>query len=238
MFDAKQLGKDALELRYTFQDGEEGYPGKLELVVVYAVTDANELKVTYQATTDKPTVANFTQHNFYNLAGEGSGTILDHELTLNARRFTPVNENLIPTGELRPVKGTPFDFTRQKKVGQDIGQDDPQLKYADGYDFNFVLDKEQPGALTLAGRMVEPTSGRVLEVYTTEPGMQFFSGNNLAKDGSVKGKGGKSYPYRGAFCLETQHFPDSANHPEFPSTILRPGKKFVSTTVYRFSVRK
>ena len=238
VFDAKQLDRSSLELTYLFKDGEEGFPGNTTLRVVYAVTDRGELKISYRAKTDALTVVNFTQHNFWNLAGEGSGTILDHVLWINASRFTPVNENLVPTGELRPVKGTPLDFTAPKKVGQDIAQPDEQLKYADGYDFNFVLDKKSPGKLSLAARMREPASGRVMEVYTTEPGMQFFSGNNLAKDGSVKGKGGKTYPYRGAFCMETQHFPDSPNQPGFPTTVLKPGRELRSTTVYRFSVEK
>jgi aldose 1-epimerase len=236
VFDAVQLDAGALELTYPFKDGEEGFPGNCRLTVVYALT-ADELRITYRAVTDRPTVVNFTQHNFWNLAGEGNGTVLDHEVWIDADRFTPVNQDVVPTGEVREVKGTPFDFTTPKPIGRHIGQDDEQLRYTDGYDQNFVLNK-RGDELGLAGRVFEPTSGRVMEVFTTEPGMQLFSGNNLAKDGSLKGKGGKTYAYRGAFCLETQHFPDSPNHPEFPSTVLEPGRTLTSTTVYRFGVRR
>jgi aldose 1-epimerase len=237
VFDVVQIDESSLQLNYYFKDGEEGFPGNCSLKVVYSITDDNQLKVIYDAVTDKPTVINFTQHNFWNLAGEGSGTILNHELTLNVDRFTPVNANLVPTGELKSVKGTPFDFTKPKKIGKDIGQTDDQLKSGDGYDHNFVLNKKGL-ELSLAGRMYESTSGRVMEVYTNEPGMQFFSGNNLPKDNSMKGKGGKVYPYRSAFCMETQHFPDSPNKPSFPSTVLNPGQWYTSTTIYKFSVKK
>jgi aldose 1-epimerase len=237
VFDAVQIDESSLQLNYYFKDGEEGFPGNCSLKVVYSVTNDNQLKISYNAVTDKPTVINFTQHNFWNLAGEGSGTILNHELTLNADRFTPVNANLVPTGELKSVKGTPFDFTKPKKVGQDIEQTDDQLKFGEGYDHNFVLNKKGL-ELSLAGRMYDSTSGRIMEVYTNEPGMQFFSGNNLNKDNSLKGKGGKVYPYRGAFCMETQHFPDSPNKPNFPSTVLNPGQWYTSTTIYKFSVKK
>jgi aldose 1-epimerase len=235
VFDAKQISASALELQYTFKNGEEGFPGNCRLTVTYAVTDSQELCISYQAKTDRPTVINFTQHNFWNLAGEGQGTIADHELQIFADAFTPVDDNLVPTGELRNVNGTPFDFTAPKKMGQDIDRADEQLRRCDGYDINFVLRK---GAETLnaAARVSEPTSGRVMEVLTTEPGLQFFSGNGLPKDGSLKGKGQKIYPYRGAFCLETQHYPDSPHHAHFPSTILRPGETYKSLTVYRFRV--
>jgi len=237
VFDARQLDGRTLELSYHFKDGEEGYPGNTTLRVVYAVTDDQALRITYEAVTDKPTVVNFTNHAFFNLRGQGQGDILDHELAINADRFTPIDATSIPTGELRAVKGTPLDFTRPARIGARINDADEQMKFGTGYDHNYVLNKTAD-ELSFAARLTDPVSGRIMEVYTTEPGMQLYTGNFLTGQApNDVGKGGKSYPVRSAVCLETQHFPDSPNKPSFPTTTLKPGQWFTSMTIYKFSPR-
>lgn len=215
-------------------DGDEGYPGTVKATVTYTLTDANELKVDYLATTDKPTVINLTQHSYFNLSGGKSADILGHQLMLAAAKYTPVDDGLIPTGELASVQGTPFDFRQATAIGARIEQKDVQLERGKGYDHNFVLTRQGDG-LMLAARVVDPTSGRTMEISTTEPGIQFYSGNFL--DGTLLNKGGGKIGHRAGFCLETQHFPDSPNHANFPSTVLRPGQDYKTTTVFKFGVQ-
>lgn len=223
-----------LELRYSSKDGEEGYPGNLDVTIRYWLGNDNALRIEYHAVTDRATPVNLTQHSYFNLKGEGNGDILGHVLTLYASRFTPVNAGLIPTGELADVAGTPFDFTTPHAIGDRIAADHEQLKHAGGYDHNWVLDRRGE-APELAATVYEPMSGRHLEVWTAEPGVQFYSGNFL--DGSRVGKSGRPYRHRAGLCLETQHFPDSPNQPSFPNTILRPGEVYRTTTIYKFSAR-
>jgi aldose 1-epimerase len=219
-----------LELNYLSKDGEEGYPGNLNVKAVYSLTAENALRLDFTATTDKSTIINLTQHTYFNLAGKGD--ILGHQVQIDADRFTPVDSALIPTGELWPVAGTPLDFRQPAAIGARIEQDDPQLKRGNGYDHNFVLNHPM-GRLDVVARVSEPATGRVLEVLTTEPGLQLYTGNFL--DGSIRGKGGQTYPRHSGFCLEAQHFPDSPNQPAFPTVVLKPGAVFRNTIVFRLS---
>ncbi|MGB5152857.1 MAG: aldose epimerase family protein [Candidatus Sulfotelmatobacter sp.] len=227
---AKEI-TDGIELTYVSKDGDQGFPGTLATTVRYTLS-GSALRIDYSATTDKDTVLNLTNHSYFNLAGQGNGDILRHVVKIDASRFTPVDATLIPTGELKPVEGTPFDFRTPHVVGERIDADDAQLRLGHGYDHNFVLD-HPAGQLAEAAEVYEPTTGRILRVSTTEPGLQFYTGNHL--DGSITGKDGRVYKPRFALCLETQHFPDSPNHPSFPSTELKPGQRFHSVTVFEFS---
>ncbi len=235
VWDARILARyegPSLELKYVSKDGEEGYPGNLSVMATYTLTEDNELRLEYTAHTDKDTIVNLTHHSYFNLAGKGD--ILSHIVTMPADKFTPVDKTLIPTGELKPVEGTPFDFRSATAIGARINKDDEQLKFGGGYDHNWVINKS-PGELGLMARVSEASSGRVMEVWSTEPGLQFYTGNFL--DGKITGKGGWVYQHRNAFCMEPQHYPDSPNKPQFPSVVLKPNQVYQNTIIYRFSVR-
>lgn len=236
VWDAVQPNDHTLELTYVSQDGEEGYPGNLTVKVTYTLTDANELKIDYDASTDKATVVNLTNHAYFNLNGQGNETITDHMLMINASKYSAVDATLIPDGNPVTVDGTPFDFRTEKQIGKEIGAENAQIKNGLGYDHNFVLDKQQQGAMEKAASVYAPSTGILMDVYTTEPAIQFYSGNFL--DGKLIGKHQKVYGHRSAFCLETQHYPDSPNQPSFPSTTLEPGKKYQTTTIYQFGIKK
>lgn len=233
--DLKEASRSSVELTYTSLDGEEGYPGNLDVSVTYSLNDDNELRIEYTATTDAPTVINLTNHSYFNLKGEGAGSVYDHILELNADRYTPINLDLIPTGELASVADTPFDFRKPKAIGPGCRSSHEQIVRAQGYDHNFVLNRggSSQDTLCFAARVYEPLYGRLMEVWTTEPGVQFYSGNFL--DSTLEGAGGRLYRQSDGLALETQHFPNSPNQPEFPSTVLRPGELFQSSTAYRFS---
>lgn len=225
---------DGVSFAYVSQDGEEGYPGTLESTVTYTWTDSNELRIDYEASTDKPTVVNLTNHSYFNLKDGGASSILDHELMINASQYTPVDATSIPLGEIASLDGSPLDFREPTAIGARIEEEDEQLGFGAGYDHNYVIDRDA-GGLALAATVNEPDSGRVMDVLTAEPGVQFYSGNFL--DGHHLGKGGVAYQRRSGFCLETQHYPDSPNQPDFPSTVLRPGETYKTSTVYKFYAR-
>ncbi|HWS00863.1 MAG TPA: aldose epimerase family protein [Prolixibacteraceae bacterium] len=235
IWDVVQKGSGELNLKLVSPDMDEGYPGELQVSMIYRLTNDNELVIQYEAKCDKATVINLTNHSYFNLHGAGNGTILDHLLTLNADFFTPIDSTLIPTGEFRPVDNTPFDFRNPTLIGARINSDDQQIRFGLGYDMNFVLKKSPDQNVSLAASVYEPESGRLLEVFTDQPGIQFYSGNFL--DGIYPGKKGKSYGHRTGFCLETQHFPNSPNQPKFPSVVLSPDQVYTHTCIYKFSVK-
>lgn len=234
VWEGKQLDNQTVEFKYLSKNMEEGYPGNLNVKVIYHLSDQNELKIEYFANTDEPTYVNLTHHSFFNLLGAGNGNINNHLLYINAKSFTPIDSKLIPTGKIELAEGTPFDFNTLTKIGKRLNDEDEQLKFGNGYDHNFVLNNSNSTDI-LAARVIEKKSGRILEVYTNEPGMQLYGGNFL--DGKTIGKQSKAYNYRSAFCLETQHFPDSPNNPNFPNTLLKPKNNYYSICIYKFLVK-
>ena len=236
VWDVFAADDSTLVLSYTHPDGQDGMPGNLEIFMTYTLTSSNEFKVEYLAQTDKPTHVNLSHHSFFNLKGEGNGTINDHILYINGSKTTPVNEVLIPTGEISDVTGTPFDFRKAKAIGTDLCVENEQLKNGSGYDHNWVLDRQTPDQLEMAASVLEPASGRFMEVWTDQPAIQFYGGNFF--DGTTDGKYGKALRYRESIALETQKYPDSPNHPHFPSTLLKPGEDYTHTCVYRFSTAR
>ncbi|MDD2994650.1 MAG: galactose mutarotase [Paludibacter sp.] len=235
VWNVDEVTENEIRMSYTSADGEEGYPGILKIAMTYTLTKSNEFKITYRAIADKPTVVNLSHHGFFNLKGEGEGTINDHILTINADFITPVDEVLIPTGELMPVEGSPFDFTKATTIGERLNVNNEQLKFGKGYDHNWVLNKKNRDSVEFAASVYEPTSGRYMEVWTDQPGIQFYGGNFFAGQG--EGKYGATFNYREALALETQKFPDSPNQPAFPSTRLDPDDEYRHTCIYRFSIR-
>lgn len=235
VWDAKQIDDQTLELSYLSKDGEEGFPGNLKVTVIYTLTDSNELQIDYKATTDQTTILNLTNHSYFNLSGEGDTYVGDHDLQINADTYLPTDDVAIPLGDPQKVEGTPFDFRSPSKIGNKIEDDDTQIIYGNGYDHTFVINKAKENDLAFTSKASSPKTGIVMETYTTEPGVQLYTGNYL--DGSFKGKNGHTYPKRSAFCLETQHYPNSINHPAYPTVILKPGEEFNSKTVYKFSVK-
>jgi aldose 1-epimerase len=234
VWDAKQLDEQTLELSYFSQEGEEGFPGNLSVTVIYRLSDDNSLAIEYQATTDKTTILNLTNHSYFNLSGEGDPYIGDHELQINAQYYLPTSDVAIPLGKPENVEDTPFDFKDLHTIGERIEEEFTQLIFGNGYDHNYIIDKSDAG-LTLCAKAISPQTGIVMEVFTTEPGVQLYTGNFL--DGSFPGKNGHTYPKRSAFCLETQHYPDSIHHPEYPSTVLKSGEVFESKTIYKFDIQ-
>ena len=232
VWNARQLDDNTLELNYLSEDGEEGFPGNLNVTTVYHLTEDNALEISYEAVTDKATIINLTNHSYFNLSGEGDNYIGDHKLTINSDYFLPTNDVAIPLGKPEEVEDTPFDFRSEHTIGERIEEEFTQLIYGNGYDHNFILNRSENG-LELCAKVVSPKTGIVMEIYTTEPGVQLYTGNFL--NGSFIGKNGHKYPKRSAFCLETQHFPDSIHHPDFPTIVLNPEDKFMSKTVYKFS---
>ena len=235
VWNAKQIDNQTLELTYLAKDGEEGFPGNLQVTIIYKLTDGNALEIEFKAVTDQTTIVNLTNHSYFNLSGEGDSYIGDHLLQINADTYLPTSDVAIPLGKPEEVEGTPFDFRSLHTIGERIDEDDTQLQYGNGYDHNFIISRIN-GELMFAARAISPQTGIVMEIYTTEPGIQLYTGNYL--EGNFEGKNGHKYPKRSAFCLETQHYPDSINHPDYPTTVLEPGEEFNSRTIFQFLINQ